>query len=206
LAIVYAVVLAAGRGERFGGDKLLATWRGRPLLWHALAPLRSAVESGELAGGCVVVPPDAPALAVLAREAGMVPVVNPAPAAGLGSSLRVGFDWLTHRVDDPYAAAVFCLGDQPAMRPDVLARLVEAWTRREGLVVRPRYADAPAEPGHPTLVDRSLWGLANGLTGDAGLGFLLAERGIPVVTIDVAGRNPDVDTRTDLLNLEGTDR
>jgi molybdenum cofactor cytidylyltransferase len=204
LTIVYAVVLAAGRGERFGGDKLLATWRGRPLLWHALAPLRSALECGGLAGGCVVVPPGAPALAELARAAGLVPVPNPAPAAGLGSSLRVGFDWLTHHVDDRSAAAVICLGDQPAVRPDVLARLVDTWTRGEGLVVRPRYADAPVEPGHPTLVDRSLWGLVNELTGDAGLSSLLAGRGIPVLTIDVAGRNPDVDTRADLLNLEGT--
>lgn len=203
---MYAVVLAAGRGERFGGDKLLAAWRGRPLLWHVLAQLRTHLQGGGLAGGCVVVPPDAPALAALAREAGLVAVPNPTPAAGLGSSLRVAFDWLGHRVDDRSAAALVFLGDQPAVRPDVLARLVEAWTRGEGLVVRPRYAGAPAEPGHPTLVDRSLWGLASELTGDAGLGFLLAERGIPIVAIDVAGRNPDVDTQIDLLNLEGTER
>ena len=203
---MYAVVLAAGRGERFGGDKLLARWRGRPLLCHVLAQLRPALEGGVLAGGCVVVPPDAPALAALAREAGLAPVPNPTPAAGLGSSLRVGVDWLTDRVDDRSAAAVIYLGDQPAVPPDVLVRLVGAWTRGDGLVVRPQYAGAPSEPGHPALVDRSLWGLANQLTGDAGLGSLLAPRGIPVVTIEAPGRNPDVDTRTDLLNLEGTER
>src|SRR5262249_57886891 len=89
LGTVYAVVLAAGRSERFGGTKLLATWRGRPLLGHVLGALRPSLESRLLAGGCVVVPADSPAVAALASEAGMVPLPNHAPASGLSSSLRI---------------------------------------------------------------------------------------------------------------------
>jgi molybdenum cofactor cytidylyltransferase len=200
------VVLAAGRGERFGGGKLLAAWQGRPLLWHALASLRPALDEGLLAGGCVVVPPDATALAALAREAGLVPRPNPAPVSGLGSSLRVGFEWLARQPAGRRAAAVLFLGDQPSMPADVVARLVATWSGGDGPAVRPRYADAPAEPGHPILVDRSLWGLADELSGDAGLGPLLAAHGISIVTIDMPGRNPDVDTQADLTSLEGTDR
>jgi CTP:molybdopterin cytidylyltransferase MocA len=44
------------------------------------------------------------------------------------------------------------------------------------------------------------------LTSDAGLGPLLAARGIPVLSVPVTGRNPDVDTPTDLTNLEGNTR
>src|SRR5690554_1009170 len=35
-ARLFALVLAAGGGTRFGGGKLLAPWRGRPLVAHAL--------------------------------------------------------------------------------------------------------------------------------------------------------------------------
>jgi len=206
LGTVYAVVLAAGRGERFGGTKLLATWRGRPLLGHVLDALQPSLESGLLAGGCVVVPADSPAVAALASEAGMVPLPNHAPASGLSSSLRIAFDWLLPQAHRLPAAAVIFLGDQPAVPPDVLPNLIAAWRRGDGIVIRPRYAQAPSEPGHPLLVDQSLWNLANELTGDAGFGLVFSARQIPIVTIETPGLNPDVDTPTELTNLEGIEQ
>jgi molybdenum cofactor cytidylyltransferase len=206
LRAVYAVVLAAGRGERFGGDKLLAPWRGHPLLWHALAGVRSDVDTGVLAGGCVVVPEEAPGLERLARDAGLVAVPNRAASSGIGSSIRAGFEWLTRSAGDGAAAAAIFLGDQPAVPPDVLGRLIGAWNGGEKPVVRPQYSEARDQPGHPIVVDRSLWPMGLELTSDAGLGRLLAARGIPVFSVPVTGRNPDVDTPTDLTNLEGHTR
>jgi len=205
VSTVYAVVLAAGRGERFGGMKLLAPWRGRPLLWHTLASLRPALDQGLLAGGCVVVPTDLPALTVLANEAGLTPLPNPVPAAGLSSSVRIAFDWLLRQPHGRPAAALVFLGDQPAVRAELVARLIEEWRRGNATVIRPRYAAAPAEPGHPTLVDQSLWTLADELTGDVGLRPALTARHIPIATIDAPGRNPDVDTQNDLMTLRDTE-
>jgi molybdenum cofactor cytidylyltransferase len=205
LGAVYAVVLAAGRGERFGGDKLLAPWRGRPLLWHALARIRHAMDQGLLVRGCVVIRPHARLLEELVREAGLMPVVNPTPSSGLGSSIRAGLEWATQHAGAGSAAAAIVLGDQPVVPPEVLAALIGAWNSRKGLVLRPRYAGAPDEPGHPTVIDRSLWPLANELTGEAGLGPLLVAHGISILSLDVPGCNPDVDTPTDLMKLEGTE-
>ena len=204
MGTVHAVVLAAGRGERFGGLKLLAPLRGRPLLWHALASLRPLLDDGLLAGGCAVVPADSPALTALVSEADLTPLPNPAPASGLSSSLRIAFAWLLRQVQTQPSAAVVFLGDQPAVPRDVVSRLIATWRGGGGTVIRPRYADAPAEPGHPTLVDRSLWNLADELAGDAGFGPLFSARHIPIVTIDAPGHNPDVDTQNDLTSLEGT--
>ena len=202
---MYAVVLAAGRGERFGREKLLAQWQGHPLLWYALAGVRRDVGRGVLAGGCVVVPEGAAALECLVRDAGLVAVPNPAAASGIGSSIRVGFEWLARSAGEGAAAAIL-LGDQPAVPASVLPRLIEVWNGGEAAVARPRYSGAPDEPGHPIVVDRSIWPLAVELTGDSGLAPVLAARGIPVLTVPVTGRNPDVDTPTDLTNLEGHTR
>jgi molybdenum cofactor cytidylyltransferase len=202
----YAVVLAAGRGSRFGGDKLLVPWHGQPLLAHTVAAVRGAVDAGALAGGCVVAPAGHTRLQQLARDAGFTPIENPAPAEGLAGSLRLGIGWLEKVAPaDTPAAAVICLGDQPLVRPPVVARLVATWGGGRVAAVRPRYGGAPDEPGHPTLVDRSLWPLAAHLAGDSGFGPVLAACGVTVETVDVPGINPDVDTPADLARLQPDD-
>jgi CTP:molybdopterin cytidylyltransferase MocA len=197
---VAAVVLAAGRARRFGGAKLLAPLHGRPVVAHVLDVVRRARAAGVVADARVVVAADDDAVAALAREAGTTTVVNDAPERGLSSSLRCGLAALG---PDTGAAAVL-LGDQPLVRLDVLAALVAAWRDGRGVVVRPRYADAYSEPGHPVLLDRSVWPLADRLEGDAGLGLILPPGSPEVALIDVAGRNPDVDTPADLHTLEGS--
>ena len=78
------VVLAAGRGVRFGGDvpKPLLPFRGAPLLHHALAAA-SASGVGPVA---VVVSDDRVAAAV---PAGVEVLRNDVPEAGIASSLQV---------------------------------------------------------------------------------------------------------------------
>jgi CTP:molybdopterin cytidylyltransferase MocA len=197
---VAAVVLAAGRARRFGGAKLLAPLHGRPVVAHVLDVVRRARAAGVVADARVVVAADDDAVAALAREAGTATVVNDAPERGLSSSLRCGLAAL----GPDAGAAVVLLGDQPLVRLDVLAALVAAWRDGRGVLVRPRYAEAYSEPGHPVLLDRSVWPLADRLEGDAGLGLLLPPGSPEVELIDVAGRNPDVDTPADLHTLEGS--
>lgn len=193
-----AVILAAGGGRRFGGAKLLAPLRGRPLVAYVLDVVGRARGAGLLAEARIVVAPGDDAVAALARDAGVAPVVNEAPDRGLASSLRCGLAAL------PTGAAIVLLGDQPLVRLDVLAVLVAAWHERLGVLIRPRYAAAPDEPGHPVLLDRSVWPLADRLEGDRGVGALLDPGADGVALIDVAGRNPDVDTPADLHTLEGS--
>jgi len=99
-------------------------------------------------------------------------------------------------------AALVLLGGQPLVGLDVVAVLIAAWHERLGGLIRPRYAASPAEPGHPVLIDRSLWPLVERLEGDAGLGTILPAGSPGVALIDVDGRNPDVDSPMDLQALE----
>jgi molybdenum cofactor cytidylyltransferase len=197
---VAALVLAAGRGRRFGGAKLLAPLHGRPLVAHVLELVRAARGAGLVTDSRLVMAKGDAALAELARAAGVETVANDAPDRGLSSSLRLGLASL----EADAGAAILLLADQPLVRLDVLAGLVEAWRERRGVLIRPRYADAPGEPGHPVLADRSVWPLAERLEGDAGFAAVISPHSPGADFIDVAGRNPDVDTPADLHTLEGS--
>jgi molybdenum cofactor cytidylyltransferase len=155
--------------------------------------------AAEILDGALVVAANDTGVADLAASAGVETIVNPAPDQGLSGSLRCGLAAL----GPDTGAAVILLGDQPLVRLDVLGALVAAWREGRGSVVRPRYAEAAGEPGHPVLLDRSVWPLADRLQGDAGFGALLQPGSAGVALIDVAGRNPDVDTPADLDTLQG---
>lgn len=193
------MVLAAGRSRRFGGAaKLHALFRGRPLLAHSLATVAAARERGIVRHGWVVVAADDPAAAALAAEARLESVCNDDPEEGLSASLRLGLGAVTRSRGGDIGAALILLGDQPLVRVETLEALAGGWRSGRGLVVRPRYREEGGTPGHPVLLDRSLWHLADAARGDAGLGALLPE----ATLIEVPGANPDVDTPADLHTLK----
>ena len=199
---LWAVVLAAGSGRRFGSNKLVATLRGRPLVLQTLEQLTSARRSGLLAGVVTVTAAGDEAVVRAIANSGSVLVENPDPASGMGRSLQLGI----RRLDDPPVeplaeAAVIVLADQPMVRQDVLTALRDAWLSGAD-VVRPVYHGDPGTPGHPVLLDRSRWHLVDDVQGDRGLGPALASHTDWVTTVMVEGQNPDIDTPADLALLE----
>lgn len=199
---LYALVPAAGRGERFGSEKLLARWRDRELLAHVLTTLSGARIAGLLTRTIVVHRPGDDAIASLAAGYLAWPVPLRGAGDGLADSLRTGVAEIRSLDSGRDAAALLiCLGDQPLLRLEVLRALADSW--RTGIrAARPSYRGDPGIPGHPLLLDRSLWYLAAELAGEAGFGPALDRHRIAVHTILVGGHNPDVDTRADLLALE----
>ena len=126
---VAAVVLAAGAGRRFGGDKLAAVWQGEPLLGRVIGAVASHP-------GVVVHRPGDSFVEQTARASGMIPRENPHPEFGLSESLRAGLAAL-----NPAATewALIVLADQPLLRPDVIAALIAATDPADDLI-RPVYA------------------------------------------------------------------
>jgi molybdenum cofactor cytidylyltransferase len=200
---VHAVVLAAGKGRRFGNPKLHALFRGRPLLAYVLDVVESARKRGILTDGCVVLGADDGQTRSLTEAADLTSIVNDAPQLGLGHSLRLAISYLQSVTDLPAAALIF-LGDQPLVRFDVVDALIKAWREQRVRLVRPRYEGSPLIPGHPVLLDSSIWPMAADLSGDAGFGSLLGPADPHAVSIDVPGDNPDIDTIADLKALEET--
>lgn len=202
---VYGLVLAAGQGRRFGGGKLLASFRGRPLLSYTLGVVAEACQCRLLAGGNVVIAFDDHRARELVEAASLFPVLNTAPHLGLSHSIQLGLEGLESNAE-PVGAALVFLGDQPLVRLPVIEALVTSWQKESGKVVRPRYRGNPHVPGHPTLLDRSIWPLARRLEGDRGLSGLLDSATVNQLLVTVSGDNPDVDTQADLQTLEESSR
>lgn len=188
-----AVVLAAGSGSRFGGGKLLADYRGAPLLHAALAAARAApVVSITLVTGA-----DAEAIAACARAFdAQVRLVHAADhAEGMAASLKAGVASL----DVDVVGAFVFLGDMPRVPHAVLALLGEA-------VAKGAPAAAPVfggRQGHPVVLGKGLFGEVAGLQGDVGARPILQRLGASLVLVDAPddGVLFDVDEPGDLSDV-----
>jgi molybdenum cofactor cytidylyltransferase len=191
-----AVILAAGAGTRFGGGKARAQLDGRPLLAHVLAAVREA----GIERVVVVLGRDARSVLDAVRKVEpaalerVVVAINPTPERGLATSLRLGFGPAI--AAPPPAGVVVLLGDQPRVRADVLRDLCGAAVPAGAMAVVPHYSEDSAP--NPVLLLRAGWPLVERLSGDRGLGRLLAADSARVVRVAVWGANPDIDTPADL--------
>lgn len=195
MALVAAVVLAAGAASRFGSPKLAAELEGKPVLQHVLDRLHEAGVQDPI----VVVPPDATALEAAIAWRGARPIVNPEPQRGLSGSLRIGWSAALEATAQPDAVLVV-LGDQPRLSAALVRRLLAEPLDPSRPLVVPRYAGGGG--GNPVRIEAEAAGLVDSAAGDRGLGPLIAERPDLVRWLDAAGTNPDIDTPADLARLE----
>lgn len=176
------LVLAAGEARRFGSPKQLAPLAGRPLLEHALIAM-SAV--ARLRPTIVVLGAHADEILEQVPLHGARPVRCESWREGQAASLRCGVAALADAVD----AVVVVLGDQPALDPRAIERVIESRDGTSG-AVRASYG---GRPGHPVLLERSLFAAVAGLRGDEGARTVLADAIVHVVPCDGLGSDLDVD-------------
>ncbi|MBM6593287.1 nucleotidyltransferase family protein [Microvirga pudoricolor] len=195
MSTLHALVLAAGAGSRFGGRKLLAPWRGAPLIYAAL----DAAATAPVRGVIVVTGFDAGEVSAAVRgwmqdRSAPMPVLVQASdyRQGLSASLRAGIRALP---DEAEGAFVF-LGDMPCIPPDVPNRLRLALAGRHAAAV-PVFR---GRRGHPVLLTRGLFEEVEALSGDFGAGKLLDRLGNRLARVEVEedGVLFDVDEKRDL--------
>jgi CTP:molybdopterin cytidylyltransferase MocA len=181
---VGGLILAAGAGRRFGSPKQLALLDGRPLLEHALAAMAAATRVER----AVVVVLGCGAEEIRARVElhGAQALICADWEEGQAASLRAGVAALAEQVD----AIVVTLGDQPAIDPRAIDRVVNARTNA-AVALRAGYG---GRPGHPVLLERPLFAAVSGLRGDEGARTLLSGVTAPLIACDGLGSDIDVDT------------
>src|SRR5918992_1222565 len=90
LDVTAGLILAAGRGSRFGGRKMLAEINGRPMLQHVL----DLAAAAELEPVVVVLGEDADELDASLDWRTEIRVRNPDPERGISSSIAIGLEAL----------------------------------------------------------------------------------------------------------------
>ena len=152
---IAGVVLAAGSSARMGRNKLLLRLGDESVLRRAV---RRTLEAG-LDPALVVLGHDAER--ARAELAGLAcrPVVNPDPARGRSSSVRVGID----AVPPEAVAAVVVLADMPLVTAAMIAELVRRYRRDSATLVVSEYGGILAPP---MLYDRALFAELRAMEGD----------------------------------------
>ena len=184
-----ALLLAAGAGSRFGGDKLLHPLEdGVAMAAHAARTMREA----GLDVMAVVRPGDYPLREVLEIEGCTVRVCADA-AQGMGASLA-------HGISETRDAAgwIVALADMPRIRTETIARVVHMLVQGQPLVA-PAYK---AERGHPVGFGRRFLNELLALGGDTGARAVVQRNQalLQMFESDDPGVLRDIDRRSDIAH------
>jgi molybdenum cofactor cytidylyltransferase len=182
---VAAALLCAGAGSRYDegqpGAKLLALWRGRPLvLWAVEHALSAGFEQVFVVAGA-------------ADLAGVVPqgvtlVENPQWSEGLATSLQAA---VSAARAAGFNSLVVGLGDQPLIGRD-------AWRAVASAAGPIAVATYEGRRRNPVKLARDVWGQLP-TAGDEGARALMRAHPELVVEVPCRGDPLDIDTKDDLL-------
>ena len=161
--MIAAIVLAAGLSRRMGRAKVLLDWGGRPVIRQVVEQL-----TGRGMELIVVLGHEGKAIREALDGLPVRFVENPEPEAGQAGSIARGVSALGPGIE----AALIALGDQPALPPEVVPRLLDTFRRTGKPVVAPLYRGAQ---GNPVLFAASVFSELRSLTGDRGARAVLGE-------------------------------
>lgn len=185
------VIMAAGSSSRFGSNKLLQEFDGKPLYRRAL----EAVPRERFHRVCVVTG-YAP-IAELAQTMGFVTVWNDCPELGVSHTIRLGLDGLTD-----CDGVLFMTADQPLLTGQTLCRLAETFAEDGGIIA----AAHNGKRGNPCLFPCALFPELLALEGDTGGAGVIKAHPELLRLIEVpAAELADCDTAEALEALKGAD-
>jgi molybdenum cofactor cytidylyltransferase len=184
---IIGILLAAGAGRRFGGDKLMHRLPdGSPV---AVAAGRALIRA--LPGSLAVVRPGNIALERALAEIGLAVTVCAQADEGMGASLAHAVRASRHA--DGWVVA---LADMPFVQPETVAAVAERLAAGAALCA-PSVAGVR---GHPVGLSSRYRDALEALHGDVGAREVLRSRAdrLELVPVDDPGAVRDIDTREDL--------
>lgn len=192
------ILLAAGKSSRFGDEnKLLTTVDGTPLVRQAAeALINSAVDRVVVVLGYQAAA-IRDALGTLAVET----VYNDRYRVGQATSVMTGVRAL--RSGSDVDAAVFALGDMPAVKPSSIDMLLAAFDAEVGTALAAAYDGVR---GNPVLFGHSHFETLAAIEGDTGgRDILLETDASALIETGDRGVRVDVDRPADIDDLRSND-
>jgi molybdenum cofactor cytidylyltransferase len=180
-----AIVPAAGKAERFGGDKLVVDIKGEPLLNWTLWSLLD----GGVGKVVVVTAPAADFSSVkLTTDPRVSLVVNPDPSRGMLSSIQTGLSIVS---GDPL---LILPADMPFINSSTVTAIATACIRRQRVIV-PVHGE---QRGHPIAVPAFLRQQILSASPEATLKDALGHAERIELPVSDPGILRDIDRRADL--------
>ena len=186
---IHIVVLAAGRSERFGACKLLADYRGKPMIRHAVRAAQA------VAAGRVHLVTGYNAEAVAAAAEADVVARNADYADGMGGSIACG----VRAARDGADAIIVILGDQPLVAASHLDALIAQWSGDALEIVATRTTQSK---GPPVLFGSAAFDALCRLDGDSGAKTVMLDPRFTLREVACDDAGIDVDTPADLAKLQ----
>lgn len=184
---VGCVIMASGLGKRFGGNKLMADFAGKPLF------LRALEASEGLKDHRVVVTRHAD-VAEICRDLGVNVILHDLP--NRNDTVRLGLESL-----EDLDGCLFLPADQPLLRRETVDGLVRAWENDRESILRPIHGDTP---GAPVLFPKWAFPALRTLPEGKGGGWIIRNQPDRVKLMEVADEFElmDADTPELLAVLE----
>ena len=196
----HLILLAAGFGSRFGGNKLMASLKGKPLYRHGFDRLIAIRDAGEHPADVTVVT-QYREIAEHVSMCGAAAAINEDPSRGQTSSLVTAVKALREAgrlADDDYL--IFFAGDQPYLKRETIGRYLETIAKEKPLLASFSEGGRFRNPGafRGSLADEIL-----SLEGDSGGREILKAHRDEVLLFDdfEEGELRDVDRPEDLRDL-----
>lgn len=187
---LFALVLAAGRGERFGGTKQLVEVDGRTLVARAARLARRTCGDRSV----LVTGHDWQTVAGAAGDACRFLIVNENYRRGLGTSIAAGVSAVQQAAD----AVLLLLADQPLVTGEHLEALRAHWSGDDKEIVASGYAGTR---GPPVILPCGTFDDLVRLDGDRGANPLFDDPRFTVRTLPFEPAALDLDTPADLRSL-----
>lgn len=189
--MIHILYLAAGQARRFGSNKLLADYCGKPLYRHGLEAIREAIRDRD---GCtlnVVTCWDDIAASVTADGIRCIPC--PDSHLGVSYTIRAGISAVQPLCDGDYL--VFAVADQPHLTAGTVARLLDM----EKLHPVTASLACGEQSGNPVMFAASLAGELLALEGDRGGKAVMRRHPEGHIDVPCDPRElDDVDVKTDI--------
>ncbi len=179
---VRILYLSSGSGRRFGSNKLLHPWRGKPLFLHGLETLMQS-------GAPITVVSRYPQVRTAAESLGLDAVDSPDSEKGIAHTIRAGLESLP-KTD----YVLFAVADQPnlsAASVQKLLALAETGVECASLC-------HGETPGNPTLFSAKLFPDLLQLEGDRGGRAILKRHNCIFVEVQSPEELADIDFQSDL--------
>lgn len=166
------LLMAAGNASRFQSNKLLAEFRGKPLVLWALERIDPARFSQ------VTVVTQYPEICTMAEEFGFPWLKNDHPDWGAAYTIRLGTEAMAQ-----CDAILYLVADQPLLDAAAIAKILETWQKNPDQIVAPAH---DGRTGNPCIFPREFFPELCQLQGDVGGKRVIKAHLDRLLTVEVA--------------------